>query len=56
MGGGRDLIDLRGSGARALSDLIFVAADDGIVVNYGVGSFQLVGMSQAQLDASDFIF
>lgn len=53
---GIDLIDLRGSGARALSDLIFVAADDGIVVNYGVGSFQLVGMSQAQLDAGDFIF
>ncbi len=51
-----DGLDLRGSGARTLSDLIFVVADDGIVVNYGAGSFRLVGISQAQLDASDFIF
>ncbi len=51
-----DRIDLRGGGLRGLSDLVLVADPDGIVINYGPGSFQLAGISANQLDASDFLF
>ncbi len=53
---GIDLLNLHGTGVNGMSDLTMVTDVDGIVVNYGAASFQLVGISVAQLDASDFVF